>query len=251
MMSGKSENFFPFQWTNWDIPHGFFPGTLRNRNLSVGYKSIETYLKNRQDIVISLGMNPVKTVFSYQVHGANVHVVQEEMVSVVPMCDGLVTDVPGVTLGISTADCSPLLFWDTQGVVGICHAGWKGILFGVLERTLEEVKRLSKTPQSVQACIGPTIRSAHYEVKNDFYETFIKEDAKSSEFFKEKDALYFDLPGYITFRLTERGCKVWDTLEDTWESKFFSRRQQTQQGLNNTYSFASLIGIMNQNKKKK
>ncbi|PPE06874.1 polyphenol oxidase family protein [Holospora curviuscula] len=242
-MSHKLGDIRSSRYTKWTIPHGFFPGSVEGRNLSVGYESTKTYLENRHTIVLSMGMDPVKAIFPYQVHGGNVCIIEKQMPSVLPTCDGLVTAIPGVTLGISTADCAPVLFWDGADVVGICHAGWKGTRAGILEHTLETVQSISKTDKKIQACIGPTIRSHHYEVSYDFYNLFVKEDAKSSQFFKEQGFLSFDLPGYVKFRLMQKNCVVFDTLEDTFESSFVSRRQSRHQGLLSNHSFGSLIGI--------
>ncbi|ETZ05479.1 MULTISPECIES: polyphenol oxidase family protein [Holospora] len=236
-------DFDPCLCPGWSIPHGFFPGTVKGRNMSVGYKSIGTYLKNRRDLVFSLRMDPEKMMFPCQVHGGDVFIVTKDIPSDAPDCDGLVTDVPGITLCVSTADCAPVMFWDTESVVGICHAGWKGVFLGVLENTLAAVRSVSKSPLKVQACIGPTIRLKNYEVSCDFYHSFIKEDPESCNFFQKEEKLFFDLPGYIAFRLSKKECKVFDTLEDTYESRFFSRRHHKKQNFCCEYGFGSMIGL--------
>ncbi|ETZ06731.1 laccase domain protein [Holospora obtusa F1] len=235
-------DFSPSFCAEWKIPHGFFPGMFEERNLSVGYKSVETYLENRRDLVLSLNMNPNKILFPYQTHGCDV-VSVTNVTEISPVCDGLVTNVPGIMLCISTADCGPVMFWDGADVVGICHAGWKGTLSGILENTLDAARDLSKYPEKIQACLGPTIRCQHYEVSKDFYDFFILEDPKSYLFFKQRKRLYFDLPGYINFRLLQQKCILVDTLENTYESRFFSRRQSVHQHSLYKYSFGSMIGI--------
>lgn len=241
-----NSNFQPYQYSKWTVPHGFFPGKSGDRDLNVQHSSDEAHIKNRQDIVRSITMDPERMVFPYQVHGAEVHIIEKKIPSSAPQCDGLVTAVPGVTIGVSTADCAPVLFWDGHLSVGVCHAGWKGALYGVLEQTLSTLQSISKHPKTIQACIGPMIRPKNYEVSSDFYNFFVKEDPNSAAFFGEEEFLYFDLPRYIQFRLIQAKCEVIDSMQNTFGSRFFSRRWCSKHNKHNPVhprGFGSIIGI--------
>ena len=101
-----------------------------------------------------------------------------------PRADAAVTDVPGLALGVLTADCAPVLFADAEaGVVGAAHAGWRGALDGVLEATLAAMERLGARRGASRAAVGPTISQRAYEVGPEFFERFRDEDAGYERFF--------------------------------------------------------------------
>ena len=110
----------------------------------------------------------------------------------------MVTGLPGIALGILTADCAPVLFADAEaGVIGAAHAGWKGALAGVLDNTVAAMERLGARPGRITAAIGPTISQANYEVGEDLRARFGADDAR---FFAASDRaghFRFDLPGYV------------------------------------------------------
>src|ERR1044072_7662616 len=94
------------------------------------------------------------------------------------------SSTPGIALGVSTADCGPVLFVDPNArVIGGAHAGWKGALTGVLEATISAMEKLGATRSGIIAAIGPLIRQDSYEVGNEFVARFIEADADNSVFF--------------------------------------------------------------------
>lgn len=97
-----------------------------------------------------------------QVHGATVVTVTEPGEHAGAEADAAVTAVPGAVLAVHTADCAPVLLASADGsVVGAAHAGWRGVVAGVLERTVEEMARLGGT--GLRARVGPHIRARCYE----------------------------------------------------------------------------------------
>ena len=136
--------------------------------------------------------------------------------------------MPGLGLGIITADCTPVLFAGA-GVVGAAHAGWRGALAGVLEATLEA---MGGGP--VTAVIGPCIGPASYEVAADLRDAVLARDGADARFFTDAGPGHwrFDLPGYCAARLRAAGAGVSvlaaDTLAD--EARFFSHRRRTLAG---------------------
>ena len=151
-----------------------------------------------------------------------------------PRGDALVTDRPGIALGISTADCGPVLFADAGArVIGAAHSGWRGALTGVLEATLAAMEGLGARRDRIVAVLGPTISRASYEVGEEFVERFLTADAGNNRFFAPADRdghALFDLPAYILSRLGTAGiAQASDLGRCTYleEDLFFSYRRST------------------------
>ena len=97
-----------------------------------------------------------------QVHGADVISVEERSpASGLHEADGLVTASPGLALAVFTADCAPLAMTSTEGVIGIAHAGWRGLVAGVVASTAQAMRGLGAGP--ITAILGPCIRAGCYE----------------------------------------------------------------------------------------
>ena len=96
-----------------------------------------------------------------QVHGCEVVTVTRPGEGAGSTADGAVSAAPGAVLAVTVADCAPVAFWSPQGVVGVAHAGWRGLLGGVLERTVDAMARLGAT--EVSALVGPCIGASCYE----------------------------------------------------------------------------------------
>lgn len=153
-----------------------------------------------------------------------------------PHADALVTDRPGLVLGILTADCAPVLFADVEaGVVGAAHAGWKGALAGVTDATVTAMETLGARREKIAAVVGPCIAQASYEVDYGFRARFVMIDPANDRFFIDgrPGHMQFDLPGYVAHRLTAVGvghvaALVLDTLE--LGDRFYSFRRATLAG---------------------
>jgi polyphenol oxidase len=223
--------------------HGFFTrcggvsaGPFASLNCSLsGHDSREAVLENRARAARALEAEPDRLVGLTQVHGAEAVTVSDRWApGAGPRADAMVTDRPGLALGIVTADCAPVLFCDAQaGVVGAAHAGWRGALAGVLEATLAAMARLGAETGRVVAGIGPCIGQASYEVAADLRDAVLARDAVDAVFFADgasPDRWQFDLRGYCASRLRAAGvCRIdvsaVDTLID--EARFFSHRRRT------------------------
>ena len=153
-----------------------------------------------------------------------------------PKADALVTDRPGIALGILTADCTPVLLADREaGVVGAAHAGWKGALGGVLASTVEAMEKLGAKRERIVAAVGPTIGRKSYEVDADFFQRFLAADEDNDLFFSDgRPGHYqFDLEGYVLARLAAAGVKRIEALGlDTYSDpdRFYSYRRATHRG---------------------
>jgi hypothetical protein len=143
----------------------------------------------------------------------------------------MVTTNEGVALGVTTADCAPILFADAKArVIGAAHAGWKGALTGILESTIDAMEKLGAERGGMVAAIGPLIRQSSYEVGSEFVDRFIAADADNAAFFlpgeREGHAM-FDLTGYIRRRLENAGVLMIDDLGvDTYsDARCYSYRR--------------------------
>ncbi len=185
--------------------------------------------ENRARAARALGAAPERLVGLRQVHGPVV-VEAEPGWSDPPEADALVTNRPGLLLGIVTADCAPVLLADAEaGVIGAAHAGWRGAVAGVLEATVAAMERLGARRGRIAAVIGPCIAQASYEVRAD-----LREAVGDARFFAPgRDAAHFqfDLAAYCAHRLAGIGrveALGLDTLAE--EARFFSHRRRTLAG---------------------
>ncbi len=181
----------------------------------------------------------VDPVFAKQVHGTECLYITSPFPSDSPRpeADAMITDVPGLPLGVVTADCAPVLFYgekdDGQPVVGVAHAGWRGALSGVLENTVAALERLGTEKDTICAAIGPCIGPDSYEVLADFIVPFRAQDAGHDMFFKpalREGHFMFDLPGYVSHRLKLSGVTgVSFVNRDTYaeEEAYYSFRRST------------------------
>ncbi|MET0365755.1 MAG: peptidoglycan editing factor PgeF [Sphingobium sp.] len=186
----------------------------------------------------------------HQIHSASVVRVNAAIpVDARPEGDALVTDRPGLLLGVLTADCVPVLLADREaGVVGAAHAGWKGAITGVTDATVAAMERLGADRARISAAIGPCIGRASYEVSEGFIEPFLAEDAENARFFGagKPGHLMFDIAAYVAARLAREGVGRIDLLdEDTCSQpdRFFSYRRSCLSGEPGYGRQISLIGL--------
>ncbi len=186
----------------------------------------------------------------HQVHSADVATIATPFADDArPRVDALVTDRPGLLLGVLTADCGPILLADTEaGVVGAAHAGWKGALGGVLGATVAAMAALGADRARIAAAIGPCIARASYEVDAAFRDRFLRDDEGHERFFLAGRAGHaqFDLEGFIAARLAAEGigridAPGLDTYAD--EARFFSYRRATHRDEPGYGRQISLIGV--------
>lgn len=166
-----------------------------------------------------------------------------------PEADGVVTNRPGIALGILTADCAPLLLEDAAaGVIGACHAGWKGALGGVIGATVDEMVRLGADRGRIAAAVGPCIGRRSYEVDDGFRARFEAAEAENGAFFTDgrPGHALFDLEGYCLKRLADAGVARAEGLgADTKPDaeRFFSYRRKTLAGETDYGRQLSLIAL--------
>jgi len=184
----------------------------------------------------------------YQIHSADAVTVRAPLDGR-PEGDALVTDRPGLALGILTADCAPVLLADrTAGVVGAAHAGWKGAIGGVTDAAITAMEALGARRDRIAAAIGPCIARASYEVDESFIRRFGEHDPANERFFApgRPGHYQFDLEAYVAHRLAAAGLTRIELLGlDTYADadRFFSFRRATHRGEPGYGRQVSIIGL--------
>lgn len=125
---------------------------------------------------------PARLIMPRQVHGRRVLALKGNSHPASPRADGLVTSKPGVALGIVSADCLPIFLVDKEHrAAALVHAGWRGLVKGILRRAVRVMKKSFGTrPSQCLAAIGPHIHSCCYEVGLVVARLFHVSDIKSS-----------------------------------------------------------------------
>jgi len=223
------------------IGHAFFTrrggvssGPYQSLNCGFGSgDAVESVAQNRGIAMQQLGLPADRLVTCNQIHSATAIAVESPWrPEGAPRADGLVTRVPGIALGILTADCAPILFYDPgAGVIGAAHGGWRGALGGIVEATVERMEAVGAEPSRIRAAVGPCIGQASYEVGPEFPQSFVAEDPTSTSFFTpalRAGHFMFNLPGYIERRLIRAGVVTVERASHdtaTEEDSFFSYRR--------------------------
>jgi polyphenol oxidase len=239
------------------LPHGFLgrsggvsEGIHGGLNVGLGSDDDrDAVIENRRRATNAVLLG-AELVTVHQVHSADVvKVTQAWPDAERPKVDALVTDRPGLLLGVLTADCGPVLFADLEaGVVGAAHAGWKGAIGGVTDSTITAMEQLGAQRSRICAAIGPCIARASYEVDDTFLKRFEDADAANERFFTAGRIGHhqFDLEGYIAARLAAAGISRVEALGlDTYAApdRFFSFRRATHNGEPDYGRQISLIGL--------
>lgn len=208
------------------IRHAFFTreggvssGIYASLNGGVGSKDEPAHVaENRRRMAEELKVAPTHFLTAFQIHSPDVVVATEPWdTSARPHADAMVTKTPGLALGVSAADCGPILFVDPQArVIGAAHSGWKGAIGGVLESTIAAMEGLGAARDGIIAAIGPLIRQQSYEVGAEFVARFTEADAANAAFFvpsSRANHSMFDLAGYIRRRLERAGIMMIDDVD--------------------------------------
>jgi polyphenol oxidase len=225
------------------IRHAFFTrdggvsgGIYQSLNGGLGSRDAPANVQeNRNRMAAALGAEPARLVTAYQIHSPDVVVAERPWTREgAPRADAVVTRVTGLAVGVTTADCGPVLFADAEArVIGAAHAGWKGAFTGVLEATIAAMERLGASRARIVAALGPMIRQPSYEVGPEFVARFAAADPDNAGFFAPAPRAghaMFDLGGYIAARLRRAGLvAVEDLALCTYADadRFFSYRRAT------------------------
>ena len=188
--------------------------------------------ENRRRMAEQLGVVPEHFLSVHQIHSPDAVVATGPWQSETrPRADAIVTRTEGIAIGVTAADCGPILFADPSArVIGVAHAGWKGALTGIIESTIDGMEKLGADRSGMVAAIGPLIRQHSYEVGSEFVERFMDADADNAAFFipsARSGHAMFDLAGFIRMRLENAGVLMIDDIGvDTYsDERFYSYRR--------------------------
>jgi len=192
----------------------------------------EHVAENRRRMAAALDVSSERFLTVFQIHSPDVVVASRAWdMTARPKADAIVTRTEGLAIGVTAADCGPILFADASArVIGAAHAGWKGALTGIVESTVDAMERLGAERANIVAAIGPLIRQKSYEVGPEFVERFVNADAENSLYFlpaARQGHAMFDLAGFIRKRLENAGVLMVDDIGiDTYaDERFFSYRR--------------------------
>ena len=237
--------------SNPKLSHGFFGrqggvSTGQYESLNAGFGSDDTpenVTENRARIAKALQTEHLLSL--YQIHSRDVVVITQpfsELPSERPKADGMVTRTAGIALSALSADCGPVLLADVKaGVIGACHAGWRGALSGITDATIDTMVEQGASRENITAVLGPCISQASYEVGEAFRDSFIGEREIYDRFFRLGPAKigapsqpHFDLKAFILYRLRSAGLTRIAALPDCTYAQpqaYFSYRYNAHKGI--------------------
>lgn len=205
-------------------------------------------LENRARVAQVLGFEPEWFTVGQQVHGAEVANVERSdrgrgavvETDALAGVDALITRAHDTPLMVLVADCVALCLYDpARAAIGLAHAGWKGTLARVAERTIEAMSRSFGTePGDVMAAIAPSIGRGHYEVGQDVFDAYVDGfGRKTAQVFLQEDmdgTCYLDLWSANEFQLRAAGLKpeniaVTEMCTACHPDLFFSHRMENGQ----------------------
>lgn len=239
------------------VAHGFAgrqggvsDGLYAGLNVGLGSDDDRAAILRNRELARDAVLPGARLVTVHQVHSPDVVTARAPFADDArPQADAMVTDRPGLLLGILTADCVPVLFADRNaGVIGAAHAGWKGAIAGVTDRTIEAMLALGATCAGISCAIGPCIGRASYEVTEGFMKPFEEEGADNARFFSagRPGHAQFDIAGYVAARLARAGLSRIEMLdEDTYSQpdRYFSYRRSCHRGEPGYGRQISMIGM--------
>ena len=191
-----------FKFSNLSKFQGIVHG-ISKRNygqMKFGKGKTEEVIKNREHFFKELGIEIKNVAVANMSHSEKISVIgrqeagrgSRDQKSAIPMCDGLITAEKEISLMITVADCLPILVYDPAlNIVSIIHAGWRGILAGIIPNLISKLKNMGSFPDDLIVGIGPSICQKHFVVKKDVLEKF-KDKYPSATFVRNHDG-YVDL----------------------------------------------------------
>ena len=240
-----------------EIPHGFLgrrggvsEGEMWGLNSGYGSGDDPALIAENRRRAIEAVLPGAELATVHQVHSPTVVFVEQPWEQDQrPHADAMVTNRPGLLLGVLTADCAPVLFADAEaGVVAAAHSGWRGAIAGVNEATIEAMEQLGAKRERIAAAVGPSVEQKSYEVDEAFRDRFIEQDKANNRFFIPGPAgkPHFDLTGYVLQRLGDAGIANAEALRlDTYSDpdRFYSYRRSTHRNEPSYGRQISMIGL--------
>lgn len=197
--------------------------------LNLGFNTSEKkelVAQNRLSLLSSLQIDPDWVAYADQVHSNRIRVVTQG--GTYPSTDGLVTQIPGLTLGIQVADCAAVLLWDSANkVIAALHAGWRGAAGDIVPKGIEKMIGQGANPQQIEAFVSPCISLENFEIGQEVADQFPDEFVDYENFEKP----HLDLKAFLRLQMLQAGIpkshveiREECTVED--ENNFYSYRRE-------------------------
>lgn len=170
----------------------------------------------------------------HQVHGAGVVRVRSPGEGAATLADAAVTAAEGCALAVLTADCAPVALASGEGVIGIAHAGWRGVAAGVIEATVAEMEALGAT--RIEAAVGPCIHAECYEFGPSELDEVAARLGDTVRATTAAGAPALDLPAAVRAALAQAGvehvddagvCTACSPAHYSWRARKETQRQAT------------------------
>jgi len=223
-----------------EIRHGFFnrnggksKGIYKSLNCGPGSKDLKTSVLQNLKIAKKKICKKCKNIFLlHQIHSNKVVFINKNFKfrKKKIKADAIITDQKKTPIAVLTADCVPILLYDTKKkIIAAIHAGWKGAYKGIVKNVINSMLKKGCKRENIIVAIGPCIGRTNYNVKKDFKKRFLKRDKNNRIFFNtKKNMIYFDLANYVKsqlklIKITNIDMKNIDTFSK--KNNFFSARR--------------------------
>ena len=217
--------------------NGVSKGIYESLNCGIGSKDdINNVKKNLEIVSKNFNIQSSKLVLMNQTHSNKVIFIKDLNNLKRFDCDALLTSNDDIALCVLTADCAPILIYETKKkIVGCIHAGWKGAFFGIIENTILKLSEMGGDKNKLAVTVGPCISQNNYEVKKDFYSNFMSQSKQNEKFFEKKgnEKFRFNLRAYINKKFQDLGVQTIDNIAvDSFasENEYFSHRRAKKLG---------------------
>ncbi len=228
--SKKLKKFKEIKHCFFSKKNGYSKGIYKSLNCGQGSKDNKKNIqKNLKLVAKKMSVKSENLVLMHQTHSNNVIEIKRINFKKKIYADAMITKMRGVSLGVLTADCVPIILYDSKNkIIGCIHAGWKGAFKNIIKNTIHKIRKIS-SKSKIYASVGPCIGLKSYEVDIKFYKKFILKSPKNKLYFlkKSKTKKLFNLRRYVTDKLKQCKVEVDQVIHDTFAEKnnFFSYRR--------------------------
>ena len=175
------------------------------RSLNLGLRTGDNIIdvqKNRDLFLQSLKISSENIAYTDQIHSSNVAIISQP--GIYPETDALITSDENVFLAIQTADCFPVFLFDPANrIVAAVHCGWRGVLEGIIENTISEMRsQFDVKDYNLLVAIGPGLQKSCFEIREDLY---MRVDNAFLGIHPDPQKRFLDLRKMIIFRLLNLG----------------------------------------------
>ena len=178
--SKKLKSFKAINHCFFSKRNGFSKGIYKSLNCGKGSRDNKKNIKKNINFVANkMKIKSTNLILMNQIHGNKVVEIKKENYKKKIVADAIITRMRGVSLGVLTADCVPIILYDVENkIIGCIHAGWRGAFKNIIKNTILKIRKISLN-NKIYASVGPCIGQRSYEVDNKFYKQFVNKSKKA------------------------------------------------------------------------